>query len=173
MLIIFGGLSGSGKTTIARELAAQIGAVYLRVDSIEQALRDSGTATEPMNDAGYRIAYALAEENLRLGNTVVADSVNPLAVTRDAWISVAGRAGARFLEIEVVCSDLTEHRRRIETRRSDIAGLRLPSWDDVLSREYQPWQRERVVVDTSSSSADEIVGRLRALLPKAEHPRSL
>lgn len=104
-LIIFGGLSATGKTTIARELARQIGAMYLRIDSIEQALRDSGAVTQPINDAGYRVAYALAEDNLRLGRTVVADSVNPLSITRDAWIEVAKRAQVSALEIEVKCSN--------------------------------------------------------------------
>ena len=42
MLIIVGGLPGIGKTTIARELASQLGAIYVRIDSIEQAIRDSG-----------------------------------------------------------------------------------------------------------------------------------
>jgi predicted kinase len=42
MLIIFGGLPATGKTAIAQELARQIGAVYLRIDSIEQGIRDSG-----------------------------------------------------------------------------------------------------------------------------------
>ena len=39
MLIIFGGLPGSGKSTIARALALRLGAVYLRIDTIEQAIR--------------------------------------------------------------------------------------------------------------------------------------
>ena len=63
MLIIFAGLPGVGKSEIARELARQLGAVYLRIDSIEQALRDSGLATGSLDDSGYRIAYALAEDN--------------------------------------------------------------------------------------------------------------
>jgi predicted kinase len=37
-LIIFGGLPGVGKTSIARELAQRIGAVHSRIDSIEQAI---------------------------------------------------------------------------------------------------------------------------------------
>ncbi|MGO6670405.1 AAA family ATPase, partial [Rhizobium ruizarguesonis] len=44
MLIIFGGLPGSGKTTIARALAERLNAVHVRVDTIEQAIRASGIA---------------------------------------------------------------------------------------------------------------------------------
>lgn len=87
-LVIFSGLPGVGKSSIARELARGINAVYLRIDSIEQALRDSAALIQPMNDAGYRVAYAMAEDNLSLGLTVVADCVNPISITRDAWRDV-------------------------------------------------------------------------------------
>src|SRR4051812_11836752 len=123
MLIIIGGLPGAGKTTIARELARQIAATHIRIDSIEQAIRDSGLLNQPINDAGYRVGYAVAEDNLRVGRTVIADSVNPLAVTRHAWLAVANRAQVSAIEIEITCSDATEHRQRVEKRVSDIAGL--------------------------------------------------
>src|SRR5580765_8489865 len=114
MLIVFSGLPGVGKTVIARELARQISAVYLRIDSMEQALRHASSTFEPLNDAGYRVAYAIAEDNLRLGRTVVADSVNPISITRDAWLDLAKRTGLPAAEIEIQCSDPNEHRRRIE-----------------------------------------------------------
>jgi len=56
MLIIFGGLPGVGKTTVAQELARQLGAMHIRIDSIEQAILDSGMVSSPLNDAGYRVA---------------------------------------------------------------------------------------------------------------------
>jgi predicted kinase len=166
MLIIIGGLPGAGKTTVARELARQIGAAHIRIDSIEQAIRDAGVLRQPINEAGYRVGYAVAEDNLRVGRTVIVDSVNPLAVTRDAWLAVANRAHVSAMEIEITCSDATEHRQRVETRVSDIAGLRPPTWQEVVSRDYESWNRERLVIDTAGQSVDQNVRMLRNLLKK-------
>jgi hypothetical protein len=47
-------------------------ALHLSLDSIEQALRDAGWKVE---GEGYRVAYAVAEDNLRVGHRVVADYV--------------------------------------------------------------------------------------------------
>jgi predicted kinase len=165
MLIIFGGLPATGKTTIARNLAQQLGATYLRIDTIEQALRDSTTTSLEINEEGYRIAYAIAEDNLRLGRTVISDSVNPIRLSRDAWIDVAHRAQACAVEVEVICSDLRLHRQRVETRLVDIRGLKLPTWEQVLSREYDPWDRNHIVIDTAGRTATESVEELRGALP--------
>jgi predicted kinase len=145
-------------------LARQIGAVHLRIDSMEQAMRASGVVSQPLNDAGYRVAYAVAEDNLGIGQMVIADSVNPLQLTRDAWVEVANRARARAIEIEVKCSDANEHRRRVETRISDIPGLMLPTWEEVVSREYLPWDREHLVIDSAGQTVEQSVNLLRELL---------
>ena len=163
MLVIFSGLPGVGKTAIARELARTTGATYLRIDSIEEALRGAGHRVE---GEGYAVAYAVAEDNLHAGRTVVADCVNPWPLTRDAWRSVAERAGVAALDVEIVCSDAAEHRRRVESRGQDIAGQTLPTWQDVVERDYHDWDRDRLVVDTTVSgvtaSVRAIVARMSA-----------
>lgn len=168
MLIIFSGLPATGKTAIARELARRLGALYLRIDSIEQAIRatriESNASDAPIYDEGYRVAYSLAEDNLRLGLTVVADSVNPLQITRDAWLAVACRANTPSLEVEVICFDPKEHQRRVESRLTDIPGLKLPSWQDVQAREYHPWTRDRVQIDTAKLTAEESVAKLQKII---------
>jgi len=166
MLIIFGGLPGVGKTAIAKELARQIGAVYLRIDSIEQAMRDSRAVKQPLNDAGYRVAYVVAQDNLLLGSSVVADSVNPLSITRDAWLETAKRAKVSAVEIEIKCSDLNEHRRRVETRAAERSGLRPLTWSEVVSREYHVWDREHVVIDTAAQSVEQSVSMIGEILRK-------
>ncbi len=91
MLIVFAGLPGVGKTTVAREVARRLGAMYLRVDTIEQALRAGGTLPAGVVAEGYAVAYRVAADNLALGHVVVADLVNPLALTRDTWPPRPGR----------------------------------------------------------------------------------
>ncbi len=145
-MVVLSGLPGVGKTTIARELAIALSAVHVRIDSIEQALRNAGLT---VYDQGYRVAYAVAEDNLRLGRIVIADCVNPWPLTRREWQAVADRAAARAISIEIVCSDIDEHKRRVESRTPDIAHHRLPTWSEVLAHDYRPWDSERLVVDTA------------------------
>lgn len=149
--IVLGGLPGTGKSTLANALAERLGAMHLRIDTIEQALRDAGqTIAGP---EGYLVARDVARENLRLGVAVIVDAVNPIAYTRELWHGTAAATGARLVEIELVCSDSTEHRHRVESRTVDIDGFRLPTWQDVLDREYEPW-RTAEVVDTAGTSVE-------------------
>lgn len=102
----------------------------------------------------------MAGENLRLGRSVVADSVNPIGLTREGWSAVVRDCGCRAVNVEIVCSDAREHRRRVETRRADLAGHRLPTWRDVLERDYQPWAEDRIVIDTAGTTAEACIEAL-------------
>ena len=149
-LYVFSGLPGAGKTVLSEQLATRFAAVYLRIDTIEQALRDLCGIN--VQGEGYRLAYRIAADNLRLGVSVVADSCNPINLTRDEWEAVAQQSEARHVNIEIVCSDRKEHRERIESRKPTIAGLALPGWDEVEARDYHTWTRERIVIDTSGKT---------------------
>lgn len=148
MLIALTGLPGTGKTTIARRLAERLGAVHLRIDTIERALVASGSVPD-VGAAGYVVAYGVAADNLSRGLSVVADCVNPIAASRRQWASVATGAGHGCLMVHVVCSDPVEHRRRLATRGSDIAGHVPPSWDAVRRMRFEPVPAGALLVDTA------------------------
>jgi predicted kinase len=156
-LIVLAGLPATGKSSIARELARQVGAVWLRIDSMDQAIWASGTAPSDLQDWTYRAAQAVAVDNLSVGRDVIADCVNDWQEARNGWAQSAARAGAEVVWLEIACRDAAEHRRRVEARTSDIAGLVLPDWEAVAGRDYHPWDRDHLTIDTSHKTLETCV----------------
>jgi len=151
MLIILGGLPATGKTTIAKALTTYYQATYLRIDTLEQTLKTIGNIPDDISDAGYQLAYALAEENLKLGQWVIADSVNSIELSRKAWRTVAQKANRGFIEIEIICSDKKIHQQRAEQRLPDIQELAQPTWKAITERIYEPWLTKDLTIDTATT----------------------
>ncbi|MBB5190110.1 putative kinase [Silvimonas terrae] len=149
MLIVFGGLPGTGKTTLARLLAQELGATYVRIDTLEQALVRAFPAGTQIGAAGYTVAHAIAAENLAIGITVVVDAVNALEFVRQIWRDLAAEAHSPIFEVECICTDPAVHRQRVETRTADISGHAQPTWQEVEAREYEPWLMPHQQIDTA------------------------
>ena len=70
----------------------------------------------------------------------------------------------------MVCSDADEHRRRVETRDIDVPGLAPPTWAEIAAEiatgGYEPWDRERIAVDTAGCTVAENVRSLREQLAR-------
>ncbi|TNB49374.1 AAA family ATPase [Martelella lutilitoris] len=163
-MISFAGLPGVGKTTIARLLARKCPAVFLRVDEIEAVLR-AGDPGREIGPLGYEIAAALATSNLRIGQDVIIDCVNPWPLTRAMFARAASAGGAGFLGVEIVCRDKALHRARLEGRVRDIGeGHVEPDWQAVLQRDYAPWPEAALHLDTGELTAERAAVRILAAL---------
>ncbi len=107
-LIAVGGLSGTGKSTLARQLAplvpGGVGAVHLRSDVVRKNLAGVAETVrlppEAYNADTTMAVYArlreLALGALRAGQSVIVDAVHAREDERDAIEAVARQAGAAF-----------------------------------------------------------------------------
>jgi hypothetical protein len=135
-LLAVGGLSGTGKSTLARRLAAATGAppgaVVLRSDVIRKSLFGL-PATSRLGPEGYtksvndRVYQALAEraaEVLRAGHTAIVDAVFGRACERGRIADVASAAGAPFtgLWMDAPLHVLTDRVQRREADASDATA---------------------------------------------------
>ena len=130
--------------------------------TIEQGLRDADI--NDVGPAGYILGYKVASNILDLGLIVVAGSVNPLTITRDVWRTIGTAAGTRVIEIDTVCTDQNEHKKRVHTHIVNIEGLKPPNWVDIQKPEYDEWHRETTFIDTAGESFEQSIIRVLACI---------
>jgi predicted kinase len=149
-LVVLAGLPATGKSTLARRLATDLAAVWLRVDGIEASLLRAGLPRSfETGLAAYVVAGNLAREHLGLGRDVIVDAVNGVEPARRTWRELETACGADRFVIETVCPDLAEHRRRLESRGDPTPPLPAPTWDEVRRRAYAPWTEPVLELDTT------------------------
>ena len=158
-LILVSGLPGSGKTTVADGLSRSLSIPVFSIDPIEAAMWRNGIARDQTGVAAYEVAAALADEQLRLGHSVIVDAVNPIEAPRQGWRNLAAKYRADLKIIECVCVNETTHRQRIEARIRNIEGMPEIPWSRVLERraEYEPWTDERLTLDTSDGPPEQLL----------------
>lgn len=153
MLVVMSGLPGAGKSALAAAVGRETGMPVLSVDPVEAAMWRAGVGGPdrpevPTGLAAYGVVQALARELLAAGHSLVVDAVNAVEPARAAWRDLALDVGVPIRWVEVVCSDPVLHRRRLAARGERYAGFREPTWAEVGTRETEPWQDARLVVDS-------------------------
>lgn len=148
-LIMFAGMPGSGKTTLARMVSHHLHLPIFSKDRVQRVLRDHHLTAENTGD-GYYIILDMADEQLGLGVSVVLDATFPLDHFRMVASETAARHRARLCAFYCTCSDDAVWKARMEGRVQYVPGWKPVGWDDVLRMRqyYQPWGDNAITIDS-------------------------
>jgi len=152
-LIIFSGLPGTGKSTLAEAVGMHLSIPVFAKDWLEATLLRCellpSNANRPLGAAGYELLTMLAERQLTLGQSVILDSVAGTQTIRDEWDRLAKRHHARLRVIECVCSDESFHSSHLARRERNIPGWHELAWSDVekVKSYFLPWSDEHLILD--------------------------
>jgi len=125
-LVLMKGPPGSGKSTIARQLGRRLRWPVIDKDVFRDLLPDE------LGGLSYEAMLDLAERQLPLGLSVIADSPLGYGTGYRKAMAIAKRTGASVALVECECSDLAEWRRRIEGRAgAGLAAHHATGWAKV------------------------------------------
>jgi predicted kinase len=163
-LVLMCGRSFSGKSTVAGQLALDLDAEIVSLDSINEERGLFGGQGIPVeewirtNDEATRRASRL----LRDGRHVVVDDTSSPRFLRDNWRAVAEDAAVAFVLVYVDATDQVRRERllnnREESKRNDVL-------DEVMIEHletFQPPEPDEEYI-TTSSSAEEMSSLIAAV----------
>lgn len=155
-LVAVCGLPGTGKTTVAEEIADRRDARLLRTDVVRTDLFPDPDYTEDEAEAVYDELFDRATAALANGD-VVLDATFRTEKFRDGARAAAVEAGAEFGLVAVECDDEVV-RRRIRSRTDDESDADIAVYE-LFCDTYEPVTDPDLVVD-NSGSLDETFAQL-------------
>jgi predicted kinase len=152
-VIIFTGLPGTGKSTLAEQVARTAGVPAFAGDWLMGGLKPAHAALARLDRSAYVAAWfgllrTLVTRQLMLGQSAIVDDV--VGDGQEVlWRETAAQFSARLYLIDCVCSDETVHRSRVEARVRGIPGWHEIGWDHVerMRAEVPLLTMERLTVD--------------------------
>jgi predicted kinase len=132
------GVAGTGKSTLAKQILRRVWAVYLDNNHIVDAFfphTRNGPDYEKARSQFYKALYTIAEENLKLGNSVLLDVPHIKEVQTYKWRAfitrLVTRTNAKLIVIRCFCSE-TRLQSRIRSRGEWRDRWKLENWKHFL-----------------------------------------
>jgi predicted kinase len=166
VLVALAGLPGTGKSTLARRLAAELGALLLDKDAVRAALfgPDHVTYTSEQDDFVMRVIHQ-AVEHARESGLASCAIVDGRTYSRrdqvDVLRELAERACLDLCWIECTCEPAVarERLRRACAEGSHLAADRGPELYDRLAGRAEPLVVSRLTLDSTSEPPDALAQR--------------
>lgn len=173
-LLLTAGLPGTGKTTLARALAAELPLTLLRTDVIRKELAgldptedassaaDAGLYSPPWSARTYDHAAVLAEAALLRGQAVLVDGSFRRADLRRRFCQIARRTGVPFLALQCEVPEEVA-KARILARTGDASDADATIYDHLAAR-FEPVDTAHHGVHIDTTRDDAAATALHAIL---------
>ena len=169
MLIIMAGLPGTGKSTVARELANRLDAVILSKDIARHALFAPNLIEYSVTQDDFVIEILLLTAvyiwSIHSEKTIILDGRTfSRASQRKHVIAFAERAKKKWRIVECTCDDLAAKARLSEPDSKHPAGNRTPALHDGVKARWEPINESSLVIGTDYPiDYEDIVRQLKAV----------
>jgi predicted kinase len=166
-LIVFSGVPGVGKSTLADAVGSHLGIPVFATDWLLGALTPfGGRHLDDRMGVGAELLTTLAVRQLALGQSAILDHPSENIAERERWRSLARSADAEFIAVLCVCSDPLAHRARLEGRTRGIPGWHDAGlWSNVEQRmaSFPPWPDGTLTIDTAAPHEENLAALLTSL----------
>lgn len=157
LIVLLIGLPGSGKTTVAKEVAESLQAIVLTTEVIHAQMLSENSIVEDRDftpselDLIYKVITILTHYLILAGKNVVVDGVFRSKQQRETIRNIASDLGVGLLPIHVTCSEAAILTRLTERKNS---GTMSPSGQvgyRKVKREFEDADNSYFYIDTTNN----------------------
>jgi predicted kinase len=165
-MVVLIGLPGSGKSHLARAIAARVPAAVLDIDALRAALFEDPQHTAKEHGRLFPALHVLMDRLLARRITVIVDATNLKEANRKPYYKIVAEHGAKLLLVRVWARTPVIRRRLLARAQSPDPADRSTATQEVYERMRdgaEPVHRRHVSVDTSKDTRP-AVDKIAALL---------
>lgn len=153
-LVIFSGLPGTGKSTLANRLARELCWPLLCIDEVVGEVPEN--AGIPFWDSKVKILLGITEVQLELGLSVIVDSVF-MNMDRNHAQELARKYNTRFRPIYVFVSDDQVWEKRVTSRYDEMNNKDVATWERIQHQgeRFREWEPDTALFIDSLDAIDQ------------------
>lgn len=150
-LVVVFGLPGTGKTTLARALAAELDYLHFNTDGVRRQLQKRDHYSDADKAAVYEQLLDMIFKALESGQGVVADATFSRESHREKIRQIAAKAGAPLKWIQTTAAEAAVRTRVSEKRPDSQADFQVYQ---KIRAEFEPFRSQALEVKTDRQSLD-------------------